>query len=81
MNTTSCSLDSGAGLGQGGTSKVWPAEGRWVVVSVARPCPVCGFAANCLVHEDEPFAACASRPSDWPLTNGDWLHRLGPRLA
>jgi hypothetical protein len=63
------------------TRKGWPVEGDWVAVSAALPCPICGLAVECLVHAEEPFAACASRPSEWPMTNGDWLHRLDPQAA
>ncbi len=52
-----------------------PMEADWVG---ARPCPICGLTDTCLVHAEEPFASCASRPSDWPLTNGEWLHRFVP---
>jgi hypothetical protein len=81
MNAAKFPQGPAKGLERGVTPKGWPVEGSWVAVSVVHPCPVCGFAADCLVHEDEPFAACASLPSDWPLTNGDWLHRLSPRFA
>lgn len=48
----------------------------WRGVSLRKPCPVCGSHDGCFVHEEDAFASCAQRPSDWPLINGTWLHRI-----
>ena len=59
-------------------------EADWAGVDGMHPCPVCrGVAGGCRIHMDEPFACCARTPSDWPLTNGEWLHRteLDPAAA
>lgn len=53
-----------------------PTEADWEGVSSSSPCPVCGETAGCRTHSDASFACCARRPSDWPMTNGSWLHRL-----
>jgi hypothetical protein len=53
-------------------------DGDWDGVSGRRPCPVCGAQSDCSLHVDDAFVSCAHRPSDWPLTNGSWLHRLSP---
>jgi hypothetical protein len=54
----------------------WSTEADWVSVSGSHPCPVCGADEGCRFHSQEPFASCTSRPSEWPLTSGDWLHRV-----
>lgn len=56
-------------------------DGEWRGVSVRRPCPVCGSNEGCFVHEEDAFASCAKRPSDWPLVNGAWLHRVDSASA
>jgi hypothetical protein len=48
---------------------------EWAAVSDARPCLVCGSDSRCRRHTVDAFASCARRPSEWPLTNGSWLHR------
>jgi hypothetical protein len=48
---------------------------EWIQVSPTRPCKVCGAQKGCRAT-DEEFACCASRPSEWPLTTGGWLHRI-----
>lgn len=48
----------------------------WRGVSLRKPCPVCGSSEGCFLHEEAQFASCAKNPSDWPLTNGTWLHRV-----
>lgn len=53
-----------------------PIDGQWDDVSEYHPCPVCGAESNCSRHVDDTFVSCARRPSDWPLTNGGWLHRV-----
>jgi hypothetical protein len=50
-------------------------EPLWQAVSVRHPCPVCGSARGCQVQDNPGYACCENRPSDWPLTNGAWLHR------
>ena len=48
----------------------------WQGVSAKRPCPVCGGSQGCFVHDDDAFASCSQSPSEWPLVNGAWLHRI-----
>lgn len=52
-------------------------DSDWRMVSQERPCPVCGADDACSIHTADPFACCAREPSDWKLTNGSWLHRVG----
>jgi hypothetical protein len=58
-----------------------PADLEWLTVSISRRCPVCGGASGCKTHAEGDFAACGKQPSDWPLTSGDWLHRVGRSFA
>ena len=51
-------------------------DAEWTRVSKSDPCPICGANTNCEVFSDRRFASCNGRPSDWPLTNGAWLHRV-----
>lgn len=51
-------------------------DAGWQRVTLRNPCPVCGGAERCSIHEESAFASCANEPSDWPLINGAWLHRL-----
>jgi hypothetical protein len=51
-------------------------ESDWEGVSATRPCPVCGENAGCRMHANASFACCSRQPSDWPMTNGAWLHRV-----
>jgi hypothetical protein len=53
-----------------------PIDGDWNDVTEYHPCPVCGAESDCSRYVDDAFVSCARRPSDWPLTNGGWLHRL-----
>lgn len=54
-----------------------PSEADWTAVCAKRPCPVCGsIEGSCRGHVEESFVCCAHRPSEWPMTNGAWLHRL-----
>jgi hypothetical protein len=53
-------------------------EVEWTVVSPSRPCRVCGADHGCRLGYKEEFACCSRQVSDWPLTNGGWLHRLVP---
>lgn len=59
-----------------GAAQQMSADAVWRGVSSRKPCPVCGGSEGCFIHEEDVFASCAERPSDWPLTNGTWLHRL-----
>jgi hypothetical protein len=52
------------------------ADAAWHGTSARNPCPVCGGSRGCFVHEEDGFACCGTSPSDWPLTNGTWLHRF-----
>ena len=51
-------------------------EPEWDGVSAEHPCAICGGPTVCRRHVDDPFASCTRTPSDWPLTNGGWLHRV-----
>jgi hypothetical protein len=51
----------------------------WDDVSQHRPCSVCGAESDCRRHVDDAFVSCARRRSEWPLTNGAWLHRVAAR--
>ena len=37
---------------------------------------MCGAESGCHRHVDDAFVSCSRCPSDWPLTNGAWLHRI-----
>lgn len=52
-----------------------PVHEDWDGVSRTDPCPMCGADSGCSRHVEAAFVSCARRPSDWPLTNGTWLHR------
>lgn len=54
---------------------------EWTGVSRGLPCAVCGSDSGCRRHTVDAFASCARRPSDWPLTNGSWLHRIADAAA
>lgn len=51
-------------------------DAEWIRVSAADPCPICGANTSCEVFSDGNFASCNGRTSEWPLTNGAWLHRV-----
>lgn len=52
-------------------------DADWRAVCANRPCPVCASVEGpCWGHVEKQFASCARTPSDWPMTNGAWLHRL-----
>jgi hypothetical protein len=53
-----------------------PIDPEWDDVSECQPCPVCRAESNCSRHVDDAFVSCARCPSEWPLTNGGWLHRV-----
>lgn len=60
----------------------YPSETEWKLVSVRRPCPVCGGAQSCRVNTDGSFACCLRLPSDCAVMPGAWLHRVRvPRMA
>jgi hypothetical protein len=48
-------------------------EAEWMQ---AKPCPVCSAAAGCRKEAGGEFVSCSHCPSEWPLTDGSWLHRL-----
>jgi hypothetical protein len=51
-------------------------EDEWTFVSAARPCTICAGHDRCRRGSDE-FACCARVSSEWPLSAGGWVHRLG----
>src|SRR5690606_18508399 len=51
-------------------------DAQWRRVSSRQPCPICASSDGCSVHEEDDFASCMQKPSDWPLINGAWLHRV-----
>ena len=53
------------------------AEVEWDHVTRRHPCPVCGSESGCHRHTLAEFVCCSRQPSEWPLTNGGWLHRIG----
>jgi hypothetical protein len=52
-------------------------ENEWTSVSRARPCTICGGQSRCRRGADDEFAACARVASEWPLSTGGWVHRVG----
>jgi hypothetical protein len=56
-----------------------PVDVSWDRVTVKNPCPVCGCDSGCHRHAIDAFVSCARCPSEWPLTNGGWLHRVDVR--
>jgi hypothetical protein len=53
----------------------------WNSVTEYHPCRICGADSACSRRFDEAFVSCAHRPSEWPLTNGAWLHRVATPAA
>ena len=51
-------------------------EAEWKLVSERHPCLICQAADGCHRDDEGAFACCSRNPSDWPLTNGSWLHRV-----
>ena len=51
-------------------------DADWERVSEAKPCPICGSDTLCRKHVVDAFVCCMRRPSEWPLTDGGWLHRV-----
>lgn len=51
-------------------------DAEWKLVSKKNPCPICESAEGCHRDMEGAFACCTRRPSDWPLTSGEWLHRV-----
>jgi hypothetical protein len=49
---------------------------NWRAASAASPCPICGSEEGCQRHIDNNFVSCSQQRSEWPLTNGSWLHRI-----
>jgi hypothetical protein len=49
---------------------------EWDNVTERDPCPICGSDSGCHRHAEFAFVSCSRRPSEWPLTNGGWLHRV-----
>jgi hypothetical protein len=48
---------------------------EWQDVSKRHTCRICGATRGCRFDSNDSFACCVNRPSEWPLTNGAWLHR------
>jgi len=51
-------------------------EVEWTLVSVKRPCTVCGGHHGCRRGFADEFGCCTRVLSEWPLTAGGWVHRL-----
>jgi hypothetical protein len=51
-------------------------DADWERVSESAPCPICGGDSRCRKHAVDAFVCCTRRPSEWPLTDGGWLHRV-----
>jgi hypothetical protein len=49
---------------------------RWVEVSPACPCRVCGAVSACTLLECGEFVLCRRTISEWPMLDGGWLHRF-----
>lgn len=58
------------------TARSFSVESDWTGVSERNPCPICKSTSRCHKHADHAFASCTRQPSEWPLTNGAWLHRV-----
>lgn len=56
-------------------------EVEWTLVSVKRPCMVCGGHNSCRRGFAGEFACCTQIHSEWPLMAGGWVHRLDARSA
>jgi len=52
-------------------------EDEWTFVSAARPCAICGGHDRCRRRPDDEFACCVQVSSEWPLSAGGWVHRVG----
>jgi hypothetical protein len=52
-------------------------DGDWTSVSAKYPCSICGGCNRCGRSSGDEFASCVRTASDWPLTTGGWVHRLG----
>jgi hypothetical protein len=53
---------------------------EWQSVSSGEPCQVCGARRGCRFQAHGNFVCCVNCESDWPLTNGAWLHRVETEL-
>ncbi len=51
-------------------------DADWERVSERKPCPICGGDSGCRRNLADAFVCCSRRPSEWPLTDGGWLHRV-----
>jgi hypothetical protein len=51
---------------------------EWLAVSTRQPCRVCGAVRSCRFQPSSNLVCCVNTESDWPLTNGAWLHRVVP---
>lgn len=51
-------------------------EVEWTLVSVKRPCTICGGHHGCRRGFADEFACCTRVFSEWPLMAGGWVHRL-----
>lgn len=51
---------------------------QWVAVSIEHPCPICESIDGCGVAPcpDCTVVNCLQVVSDFPMTDGGWLHRL-----
>ena len=51
---------------------------QWVAVSIEHPCPICAAIDGCGVALCPECTAvnCLRIVSDFPMTDGGWLHRL-----
>ena len=57
---------------------------EWRAVTVHQPCRICGAIRGCRFQPNGDLVCCVNNESDWPLTNGSWLHRaeaLGAETA
>jgi hypothetical protein len=52
-------------------------EVEWTFVSPKRPCVVCAGADGCRRGFEDEFAVCTQVASEWPLSAGGWVHRVG----
>ena len=52
-------------------------EDEWTFVSATRPCTICGGHDRCRRGSEDEFACCSRVSSEWPLSAGGWVHRVG----
>jgi hypothetical protein len=53
----------------------------WDDVTPHAPCPICGHPSDCKRSRSTDFASCAHEASEWPLTNGGWLHHVETSIS